>query len=168
MDRFDVATVDGGPQRRANETPRLDVVGRVLSRGVPDAADKLQLAIDFTVARFRIRIMLSKRRPTTFVAAVPHWTWSALQNLGSDEYHYFLLIGEKESRFRHLYSDPSSDYLFFLVPADQVDDLFAPPRQDALCLPAYPPALGKNQWAPFTRWSVTQAEVEEAFADADL
>jgi hypothetical protein len=67
----------------------------------------------------RIEVKLSKVH-TYRTTKTKRWTWDSL--LGSKEYDFLVLAGEKDSRCSQLYP-PKLVYLFFLIPQSAVSEI---------------------------------------------
>lgn len=141
------------------------LIDRMLDRLSPVEDWPGQRWAELAVSDFRIRIVLAQPSATTFAAALPCWTWFLSSG---DGYDYLLLIGEKPARFHAAFPDPAAGHVFFLVPrlaASGLCDVF--PRQQ-ISLPAHPDAPQAVSHDLFRKWSVTKAEIEEAFAGSSL
>lgn len=54
------------------------------------------------------------------------WAWAGVfGETGSKEYDFLILVGHVDERFQQKYKDPSSPYILFLVPYDEVRPLTA-------------------------------------------
>lgn len=74
-----------------------------------------------TINGLRVEVKFSKLNQPMKVAPTRRWNWS--KPLGwldkGKDYHYLLLIGEKDPRYFDQYPD-STPYIYFLVPIESV------------------------------------------------
>lgn len=122
---------------------------------------------DIDAGLAKVEVKFSKLSRPVATAPTLRWQWQKIfGQTGTKDYTHLLLVGESDPRFRQAYRDPSSPYVFFLVPFDQVAPLCVTGNPKGIVLNTNPASARGSSQKLFTHFQVTAQEIDEHYTIA--
>lgn len=119
---------------------------------------------DIVVGNTLIEVKYSNLSRPNKTAPTLRWQWNKIfGQTGQKEYHFLLLIGEADERFRSIYLDSDSPYIFFLIPTVKVIDLCTKGSPLSINLSSNPQKAKGLSAQLFEFWQVNAAHIEQKF-----